>query len=122
MNFLTELFKAIGLGFLFATKAVKPDEIRIDNHRIEKVRIEENEMVKIFDNAFSRLRDHGELDIATNVKLVNDNLPDDQEAELIEQLTARIKAYRMNLVVQRRKFPRIWKKWLRNNDNQFLNS
>lgn len=91
--------------FLFATKVVPDDKIREEAQQIRKQRVTSEELIRIYDREFRRLKNHTEINIATDVSFADHNLPDDQRAELINLLTARILEYR-------KKFPLIFRKWL----------
>ena len=108
MDIITAIANAIAALFGFATKAVNPDEVRIDNHKIAKPRLEEREKIAIYDREFRRLKDHTEINIATDLNFVDDNLNEDKK-ELLELLTARITKYRQE-------HPIIFSKWLKANN------
>lgn len=106
MNVLTALFNAIASVFGFGTKAIVPDEVRIKNHEIAIPRLEAKEKIRIYDVAFRRLKNHPEIDIATDVAFNYDHLNQDDQVELVEMLTDRITEYR-------RKRPILFRKWLK---------
>lgn len=89
-------------------KAIPPDEIRIRQSEMKAPRLEQNEKIIIYDKAFRRLKNHPEIDIATDVAFNYDNLNAEDRAELIELLTARITEYR-------KKHRILFKKWLTKN-------
>ena len=95
--------------FAFGTKLVPDDKIREENQQLRKQRITGVELVKIYDREFRRLKNHTEINIGTDVKFVDYNLPPDQQQWLIENLTARIKTYRLN-------HPVIFRQWLKQNN------
>ena len=105
---ISAISAAVGKMFGFAEKVIPSDKIRESNHERLKIRREESEIIKIYDRQYRRIKDHPEIDITTDVRLVCDNLPDDQEAALIELLTSRIKAYR-------HRHPILFKDWVRAN-------
>ena len=105
---LKTLLEAIIAMFGTITKLTPSDAIREDNQRRLRIRRDSAEMIRIYDREFRRLKYHTEIDISTDVKFSDDNLPDDQEKELIELLTARVKEYRHN-------HPIIFRKWNREN-------
>ena len=106
---LDSLFKAISALFVAITKITPSDVIREDNQRRLRIRRDSAEMIKIYDREYRRLKNHTEINIATDVKFSDDNLPDDQEKELIELLTARVTEYR-------KRHPVLFKRWLRENE------
>lgn len=85
---------AVGKIFGFGEKAIKPDEVRIGEHKIKKPRKEGDELIRIYDKQYNRLKNHDEIDIATDVNLIYDNMDEGQRAELIENLTNRIFKFR----------------------------
>ena len=91
---ITAIAVAIGKMCGFGEKAIQPDAIRIDNHIIEKPRLEEKELIKIYDNQYIRLVNHWGIDIATDTNLICANLNDEQRASMITDLTDRIFHYR----------------------------
>lgn len=112
MTWLQALFEALKAMFEFGQKVTPPDKIRLDNHEIKIPRLTAQEKTKIYDIAFRRLKNHTEIDIATDVKFNYDNLNADDQKELIELLTARIYEYRKE---NAEKFPLLYpkfKKWL----------
>ena len=109
MDIVTAIAQALKALFDLLTKAVPSDKIREDNHDIVKPRLEQEEKIKILDIEFNKLKNHPELDIATSVGFINNNLDPQDRKELIELLTARIYAYR-------KKHPVIFKKWLKQNN------
>jgi hypothetical protein len=104
-EWLSALFLAIKSMFEFGSKVTPPDQIRLDNHDIKKPRLTAQEKTKIYDIAYRRLKNHTEIDIATDVKFNYDNLHEDDQKELTELLTARITEYR-------KRHPIIFRKWL----------
>ena len=94
--------------FAFGTKLVPDDKIREENQQLRKQRITGVELIRIYDREFNRLKNHTEITIGTDVKFVDYNLPPDQQQWLIENLTARITAYRLKHKI-------IFGKWLKQN-------
>lgn len=109
MNWLTAIAEALSAIFNFGTKVVPSDVIREDNHQIRKPRLEQREKIRIYDVAFRRLKNHTEIDIATDVKFNYDNLDEEDQKELIDLLTKRI-------IEHRKKHPVLFRKWLRQNN------
>ena len=105
---LVEALKTI-LGF--ATKAIPPDEIRIDRHKIRKPKLEHKVKEQIFNKAFLELRNTTSLEVDLWVDFVHDNLDEEDIVELKEMLKQRILQYR-------RRRPIRFKKWLEENDKQ----
>lgn len=101
---LIELFKSFGSLFNMVGKAIPSDKIREDNNALRKPRKEGKEMIEIYNREYIRLVSHPEINIATDVNFVDDNLPDDQKAELIEDLTNRIFEHRKNHPIIFREF------------------
>lgn len=106
--------QAIKAAFGFGAKAIEPKEIRIDNHLIEKPKLQQQQKIEIYDREFRRLKDHTEISIPLDINFVDDNLNDEDTGELIKLLTSRITAYRKKNAWARPKF----KKWLKENNIQ----
>ena len=104
-TWLQSLFEAIKALFDFTAKAIPPDVIRIDKEGIAKPRLTAEEKTKIYDIAYNRLKNHTEIDIATDVKYNYGSLSEDDQKELTKLLIARITEYR-------KRHPIIFKKWL----------
>ena len=108
MNLLA-LLKALLDSITGVSKAVevrtKPHEVQISEHEIKKKKLTANQMISIYDKDYIRLRDHWEIDIATDVNFVHDDMDEEDRRELIELLTNRITRYR-------KRFPIRFKKWL----------
>lgn len=103
---LVEALKTI-LGF--AAKAIPPDEIRIDRHKIKKPKLEHKVKEQIFTQAFLKLKNNTSLESDLWVDFVHDNLDQDDITELKEMLKQRILQYRKRRPVR-------FKKWLEEND------
>ena len=63
MDWLSELFKAIGALFNFGQKAIPPDEIRIDNHKIMRDRLVLKERDRIIESCRLWLSVRPKIDI-----------------------------------------------------------
>lgn len=109
MDVITAIAEAIKAFFGFATKVVPSDVIREDSHVINRPRLEQKQKIAIYNREFRRLKDHPEINIATDVEFVDENLNEEDKKELIELLTNRITAYR-------RSHPVIFRKWLKQNN------
>lgn len=105
---------AIQKMFSFAQAEIPPDVIRIDNHEIEKPRLEEKELIAIYDKQYIRLKDHWEIDIATDTNFICANLNNEQRESMITDLTNRIFLYRGRHKIIFRKFlaTNTYKDWL----------
>lgn len=106
--FLKAIFDALTAGFNFGSKVAPTDKMKEQKQDAAMPRIESHEMIRIYDREYRRLKDHEEIDIATDVNLIDDKMPDDQKAELIKNLTDRIFKYR-------EEHPIRFKKWLQTN-------
>ncbi len=103
---LTAIIEAVTAIFKFGEKVAPPDEIKISNHEIKKPRLEQKEKVSIYDAAYRRLKDHTEIDIWQDIQFNYDNLSEQDQKELFELLTDRIRQYRLNHKIR-------FKKWLK---------
>lgn len=110
IELLRALFEMITGASKVAEKAIAPDEIRIKNHEIAIPRLEAKEKIRIYDVAFRRLKNHPEIDIATDVAFNYDHLNPDDQSELIEMLNDRVTEYRKNR-------PILFRKWLKQNNH-----
>lgn len=102
LAFLTAMLATI-------SKLTPSDKVREEAQERRRQRVSSLEFTKIYDRQFHRLKAHTEIDIKTDVSFINYNLPDDQEAMLVELLTARVKKYRQ-------RHPIIFRKWLKENN------
>jgi hypothetical protein len=113
---------AVSLGKMFdlGNKLVPPDVIRIDNHEIEKPRLEDSELIRRYNKQYTRLKDHWEIDIASDTNAIFVNMNDEQRALMIENLTNRIFAYRSRHKIIFRKFlaTNLYKEWLANQNSK----
>ncbi len=103
---LTAIIEAVTAIFKFGEKVTPPDEIKISNHEIKKPRLEQRQKVKIYDSAFLRLKNHPEIDIWKDIQFNYDNLNEQDQRELFELLTDRIRAYRLKHKI-------LFRKWLK---------
>lgn len=103
---IAEAIKAL---FGFASKVTPSEEVQDDLHKIKKPRLEQREKIKIYDREYRRLKNHTEINIATDIEFVDDNLNDEDKKELIELLTNRITKYRL-------RNPILFNKWLKQNN------
>lgn len=101
--------------FSFAKALIKPDSVRIDDAERAKPRKDSREIIRIYDREYMRLKWHTEIDIASDVNLVNDELPEDQKRELIANLTDRIFQFRGKNPVLFKKFleTKMYQDWLK---------
>lgn len=102
--FLTALFRAITGISKVAEKAIPSEKIQEENHARKKHRKTSRELILIYDREFRRLKDHWEIDIATDINFVHNDMEDDQRTELIELLTDRIDVYRIKRPIRFRKW------------------
>ena len=109
MDWITAIAEAIKAVFGFAAKVTPSEKVQDDLHEIRKPRLEQSQKIKIYDREYRRLRNHPEINIATDIEFVDDNLSEEDKKELIELLTTRITAYR-------KKHPSIFRKWLKQNN------
>lgn len=93
MNWLTALFTALGQFFGVVNKAIPPDEIRTDNHNIQKPKKESRVRNQLEQQAFNYLKRNPETDVATYVNYRYDSLEEEDRKELTELLTARLNAF-----------------------------
>lgn len=119
---ITAIAVAVGKIFGFGEKAIKPDEIRIDENERKKARKEGDELIRIYDKLYARLKNHDEIDIATDVNLIYDNMDEEQRKELIENTTNRIFKYRSKPInrILFRKFLKTkeYMEWLEKQNNK----
>lgn len=100
MAFIQMITSGLNLG----NKLAPTDKMKEDKDAREKPRKEGMELIAIYDREYRRLKDHEEIDIAKDVNFVNDNMPDDQQQEMIENLTNRIFEYRRKKPVRFKRF------------------
>lgn len=109
MDIVTAIAQALKAFFDLLTKAIPSDAMRENKQAIVEPRLKQEEKIKIFNREFRRLKNHTELNIATSVNFVDDNLNPEDQKELIELLISRIFEYRKN-------HPIIFRKWLKQNN------
>ncbi len=106
---LETILALISQAFSFATKLTPDDAHRDKTQDINLPRLEANVFIQIYDKEYMRLRNHVEINISQDVDFVlRHSVNPEQEKELIDMLTARVKAYR-----HRHKI--IFRKWCRDN-------
>lgn len=109
MEWLVAMAEAIKAIFGFASKVVPSEKVQDNLHDIKRPRLEQKQKISIYDREFRRLKNHTEIDIATDVNFVDENLNEEDKKELIELLTKRITEYRL-------RHPVIFHKWLKQNN------
>lgn len=95
--------------FSFAIKVTPDDKERDATQEIHLPKLQQDVFIQIYDKQFNRLKNHTEIDIATDINYsLQNSMPENQRQELITLLQARIKEYRHKHNV-------IFKKWNKEN-------
>ena len=79
-----------------ADKSVKTAEERKNIFEVKKPRLAAEELEKVQDRAFRRTRNKWEVPIADDIRLVNNDMDKEQQAELIANVERMVYKYRVH--------------------------